>query len=250
MKNTTLLFIVSMSVGLFQSTALAQEGTGPSITVGSYVADKYLAFGTGSVLSEDPVIQTDVFVLFKNGVYVDLWNSRSLKGSWDDGSFGNEVDYGLGWKGSVGKGLSLNIGATYFDEPRAFTLGAGDILYTRAFLTKECKLLSVTLGYENYVAMPGSGFKGGNLVSIGASKSWSSREGKLGMRASVVGVYDTGTIGTDDGFILRGGVGIDWRASKRLTFNLIGVSWFVPVTAHDKRTRNVMAYSGITWNVR
>lgn len=249
MKNT-LLVIITATAALFASKVSAQGQSGPSVTVGTSVTDKYLAAGTGSMLSRDPAVQSDLFVMFHNGVYVDLWNSRSLRGSWDNGSFGNEVDYAVGWKGKVAEDVSLNAMVCYFDEPKAFSLGKGDILYTKAFLTKSFKPLSVALGYENYVVIPGSGFRGGNLVSLGASQGWSVREGKVALRASAAAVYDFGTLGTDRGIILRGTVGVDWKTTKSLTVNLIGVNWFVPVTAHDKRSTDVAFSTGVTWNIK
>ena len=239
--NKTTLLVVTAAL-LLNVSVRAQ-----SITASSYVADKYLAFGTGSVLDRGLVAQTDLFVSFHDGAYVDLWNSRSLQGRWNDGSFGNEVDYAIGWKGAVAADTRLNIGTTYFDEPKAFTFGAGDILYTHAFLTKDFKLLSLTAGYENYVAMPRSGFRGGNLVSLGVSKHQSF--GEIGLHTSATLVYDSGTIGTRHGFIARGNTGLDWNISKRLAFNVLGANWYVPLTTHDRRTADAMVYSGLTWNI-
>ena len=249
MKNSTLSVIVVLTTLSLGFRAKAAENTGPSATVSTYIADKYLGFATGNVLSRDPVIQSDIFISWKNGLYIDLWNSRSLRGTWDNGSLGNEVDYIVGWKGMIATNLTLNVTVGYLDEPKAFTLGAGDILYPHAFLTRDFKYLSVTAGFENYTTMPRSGFQGGNLISLGVSKYQSLWNSKIGLRASVVGVYDDGTLGSGKGFILRGGTGVDWHITKRLTVNVIGVNWYVPLTPHDKRVANTMVYSGLTFKV-
>ena len=212
-----------------------------SVTVSSAVANKYLFGGTGGVLSKDPVVQTDLLLTHKNGIYVDLWNSRSLKGKWDDGSLGNEVDYGVGWNGTA-KGLTAHVGITYFDEPSAFKLGAGDIVYTHARLGKDFRPFSLTLGHENLVTMPDSGFQGGNLFSLTASKSVLFWKDRMSVSASIAGVYDTGTLGSDTGFFLRGSTGINWNVSKRLTVNVVSANYFI------RRTSDVMVSSGITWN--
>src|SRR4051812_45466573 len=127
-----------LAISLFVILSVSRMAAG--VTVSSYVTDKYLGFSTGNVLSDHPAVQTDWFTSFHNGFYADMFNSRSLKGSWDDGSLANELDYGLGWTGSVSEGLSLNIGVFYFDEPKVFALGAGDILKTYVTLTKNYKL--------------------------------------------------------------------------------------------------------------
>ena len=248
MKTNIALIAVATSLLFMNIPVQAEESQWPSVTVSSLVADKYMAFGTGSLLSKDPVIQSDVCISFKSGLYVDLWNSKSLNGSWDDGSFGNEVDYQVGWKGSITPSLRFNVGVTYFDEPNAFTFGAGDIVYTHAFLTRDFKHLSVTAGYENYVTMPGSGFCGGNLISLGVSKYQLFLQGKLGVRASVTGVYDAGTLGTRSGFIVKGSTGLDWNVSKRCTLNILGVDWYAPLTAHDKRVTDAVMYTGFTFH--
>ncbi|MDO8593981.1 MAG: TorF family putative porin [bacterium] len=212
-----------------------------SITLSSVVANKYLFSGTGGVLSENPVIQTDLFFAHKSGVYLDLWASRSLKGKWDDGSLGNEVDYGVGWNGSI-KGFTAHVGVTYFDEPQSFKFGAGDILYSHVRVGKDFKPLTLTLGYENLVTMPDSGFQGGNLFSLTASKSVSFWNDRMNVSASLAGVYDTGTLGSDTGFFLRGTAGLNWNISKRLVANVVSVNYFI------REKSSAMVSSGFTFN--
>ncbi len=219
----------------------------PEGTVSSLLANQYLGFGSGAVLSKDPALQTDALITFKNGLYADFWISRSLVGKWDDGSLGNEVDYGVGWKGNLVTNLSVNLGVTYFDEPRAFKLGAGDIIYGHAFLTRDFKYLSLSLGYENYTTMPNSGFEGGHLVSFGAGTYKLICHEKIGLRASAAIVYDTGTLGTDAGFLFRGSDGLDWNISKIFTFNVVGINWYIPLTPRDDRVINAVFYTGITF---
>lgn len=246
MKNRTLTIILTITLLVLGCKTHAEENMWPSVTISSLVADKYRGFGTGNLLSKDPVIQSDVFILFKNGFYVDFWFSRSLKGSWNDGSLGNEIDYHIGWKGNLTTNLSLNIGISYCDQPEAFTFGAGDSTWTHAFLTKDFKHLSVTAGFENFTTMPESGFQGGNLFSLGVSKYQSICKGKIGLRASAADVYDTGTLGSGEGIILRGSTGADWNVSKRLTLNVIGCNWYIPVTPHDKRKADTVISTGFT----
>lgn len=210
------------------------------VTVSSTVANKSLLFGTGSVLSSDPVVQTDILLSFKNGIYLDLWNSRSLKGSWNNGSLGNEIDYGIGWKGILTSNLTLNIGVTYFDEPSAFTFGAEDIVYTHAFLTRDFKHLSVVGGFENYTAMPKSGFHGGNLLSLGICKNFSFCKDRVDLDTSLSGVYDTGTIDSEKGLFLRGNMMLSYKATKHFTLNILSLNYFI------RNRSDLMAATGLT----
>lgn len=237
---------IAVTLFIFAAARLDAEGktnNWPNVTLSSLVANKYLQPGTGDVLHNRPVIQTDLLLSFKNGLYLDLWNSRSLQGKWNDGNLGNEIDYGLGWDGVV-KGLAAHIGFSYYDEPKAFTLGSGDIFYTELRLGKELKWLSVTAGYQNYATMPDSGFQGGHLISIGASRAQSLYGDKVVFNASFAGVYDTGTLGTLAGFMLRGNAGVNWNISKCFTFNVVSVNYYVPLT---RRATDAMVMSGLTF---
>jgi hypothetical protein len=247
MKSTITAGIFAITFLFLSLKTQAQELQWPSVTISSLVASKYLGFGTGNLLSKDPVAQTDLFIIFKNGFYADLWHSRSLKGSWNDGSLGNEIDYGVGWKGKITRNLTLNIGVSYSDDAKVFTLAGGDMFYTHASLTRDFEYISMSVGYENFTTMPNSGFRGGNLISLTASKYKLLFNNKIGLRASVVGEYDTGTLGSSHGFVLRGSAGTDWNMMKHVTFNVLAVNWYIPVTPHDKRVADAVFYSGLTF---
>lgn len=246
MQRTLKMSVIIVTLFLSAAVRLcaeAETNKWPSITLSSAVANKYLQPGTGDTVHNRPVVQTDLLVTFKNGLYLDLWNSRSLQGKWDDGSLGNEVDYGLGWDGTV-EGLTAHIGFVYYDEPKAFTLGAGDIFYTELRLGKEFKWLSVTAGYQSYTTMPDSGFQGGHLVSLGVSRTQSLYGDKVSLNASFAGVYDTGTLGTLAGFMFRGNAGINWNINKHFTLNAVSVNYYVPLT---RRLADAMVMSGLTY---
>jgi hypothetical protein len=71
--------------------------------VGNFgVYNQYLAFGSAAVLHENPVSQASLRATFKNGIFVELWHSVSLDDFYGD-SLGNELDFILGWNGSIGE---------------------------------------------------------------------------------------------------------------------------------------------------
>jgi hypothetical protein len=212
-----------------------------SVTASSSIANKYLNVSTGGVLSEDPVIQTDLLLTHKNGLYVDLWNSTSLNGNWNQGDLGDELDIGIGWNGT-GKGLVLHVGVTYLDEPKLFSLGVGDIVYTHVRIGKGFRPLTLTFGYENYTPLPESGFQGGNLVGLGCSKTFSFCEDKINLNTSLAGVYDTGTLGSETGFFLRGNAGLNWLVTKNFTINAMSISYYI------RRQSDCMVSTGLSWS--
>lgn len=241
MKSTLSLIIATTTL-----LAHAEERTWPTFTVWSYIADQYLGFQTGNPLSSDPVVQSGLNVSWQNGVFLDLAVSRSLHGTWDDGSFGNEVDYAAGWKGSLTDDLSLKVGVTYFDEPHALTLGGGDIVNPWIYLTRKYTGFSLHTGFENFTPLPNSRFDGGNLFHIGASTSRKLHRDRFELRASALLVYDTGTIGSGRGFMWRGNMGLDWSVTDHLTINVVNINWYAPMM-RDKRDTDAMVMSGITY---
>lgn len=236
---------VFMSASPFGAVAYGE----PSITVSSSVGDKYLGFNTGFLLSKSPVLQSDAFVAFPRGLYLDLWNSRTLKGRWDDQDFGNETDYCIGWGGSVAKGASLDASAVYFDEPKPLKFGAGDIVLLRAALSKNVtSLLSASIGIEDFSTMPKTGYSGGMLFPAGLRFKVPLIDDRVRFVASAAMVYDTGTFGGDRGFLARGNIGADWSVTKRLTMKL-NANWYVPVTVHDRRTTDAMVTIGASYTI-
>jgi hypothetical protein len=240
----TLLVSLSVLFGLSLS-ALADDGTDqnhdPQVTFRSVVASKYLAFGSGGMLYDKPAIQSDLFLSFHDGLYLDLWHSAPFRGY--NHNFGTEQDFGVGWSGPLSAlGLksqpsdtTLDIGVTYFDEPSLSVLGAQDIIYSHVKLSKAFKWTTINGCYENYVAMPSSPYRGGSLFSAGASNSASFFKDLTSASVSLSLVYDTGGFGLDSGLLFRGSVELDWKLSKRLTMVMPQVNYYVPVTVHDSR---------------
>ncbi len=224
---------------------MGARAASPEITLSSMFATKYLEFSRGFVLHNEPVLQTDLLVTFTNGpvngLYLDLWNSTGFD-RWNN-NLGDEIDYGIGWNGTI-KGFGAHVGFTYLNEPNPLTFGSGDILYTHVRLTKDFKPFSVTLGYENHTTMPGSDFEGGNLVSLGVSRSFNFCESRFSLTTSLSSIYDFGGFGLDRGFFLKGSAGIGWNINKHLTIAPLAVTYYVPLTVRDSRETDAVLFSG------
>jgi len=247
-------------VAVFFALALRAEEVAkpyvPSLTFSSVVANKYLAFGNGATLYDKGVVQSCLDAAFACGLDVGLWNSVSFK-EWNS-NYGSELDYFAGWSGDLSKlgiasaGLSdinLSAGVTYFDEPNVGTFGAKDILYSHIKVSKPLsRYFTIMAGYENYVAMPGSPYKGANesLYFWGASAGKSIFHDRVCLGTSLSAVYDTGGLGCDHGMLLRGHAGADWNVSKHVVFNAVGVNYYVPLSVHDSRSLDGVVSSGFT----
>jgi len=251
--------IVSIILASILVTSQAAENNTNSnwsvsdITLSSQVANQYLAFGSGTVLYDKPVLHSDLRVNLQNGIYFDLWNSTPLNTGWGE-NYGSEVDYGVGWNGPLSKlgvtgplsDLGISIGTSYFDEPKVGSFGGGDTLYSHLTVTKSFTHLSVSAEFENYLTMPETGIRGGNLYSIGASKSMSFFKDRLSATTSLAAVYDSGGYGMDKGFLLRGFAELDWNVTKKFTVIIPQLFYYIPVTVNDRQL-DAMVYVGIRY---
>ncbi|GEM_PF-1203756 len=250
-------FVVSLVTLLaLISAAKSEETTNspwtPSVTLRSVAANKYSAFGSGGVLYNKPVVQSDIFIGFHNGFYIDIWNSTPMSGPYNQ-NFGTEQDLGLGWAGPLSTfGLKsgpladvvIDAGTTYFDEPGLQTLGSKDILYSHLKVSKDLSWFTANFMYENYTVMRNTPYGGGSLYSVGASKSVLLLNGLLTASTSVSLVYDNGGFGCDDGLLLRGSAELDWAITKHLSLVLPQVNWYAPVTVRDNRVVDCVLFAG------
>ena len=137
-----ILIVLSVLLG-FDSIVMAGGSSGwtPSVTFRSVLASKYV-IPNGSVAYPKMMVQTDLLASFKNGLYIDLWNSTPFEGY--DHNLGTEQDLGIGWTGPSYMYIALDVEAMYFDESQMMTLGAEDILYGHAKLSKTTGEITAT----------------------------------------------------------------------------------------------------------
>lgn len=80
-------------------------------TVSTKFLPKYVC-GNDTVAHDKPVNQTNLFVSLGNGLYANIWGSKSLVGA----GYGNEIDATIGYAGPLGKtsNLKMDAGLSYF----------------------------------------------------------------------------------------------------------------------------------------
>lgn len=218
----------------------------PSLSGEVVVGNKYLTFGSGSVLSEEKTAQTSINAEWENGFFVNLWLSRPLNRHVAKSDFANENDYGIGWNGErdywkVGASL------TYFDEPRLGKLGANDIWYTSLTASHRMGDVDLDANYDTYTPNRNSSFEGGHLVAVGISKKMEFAERISASWFSKI-AYDDGGFGFAKGFLFNYGGEVSWKVNK--TFSVIAPRFegFVPFM-HDARKNDIMAWVGISWRL-
>jgi hypothetical protein len=215
--------ILVVGLVVFVSAIVAQMTiAAPSMTVSSMVKSKYL--GTcGSMLVDSPVIQSDAFITFDGGVWLDLWNNTGI----ESGS-GNEIDPGIGWAGTLGQSdVSLNVGVYYFNVSRLVRLDENDIVQLFAEMSSS-KLTTtfMTAGYkqtvtpyfrvETYKDLGAGGSNFETLPSIGGKHALTIND-KMVLNDKVSILYDPGIFGATPGFLFSYEGQLDIAVTKAFT---------------------------------
>jgi hypothetical protein len=235
----------------------------PTIALRSLVVNRFV-LSNGYVDYSKPLIQSDLHIGFKNGFYVNLWNSKPLEkesvestedeGGLDQGESvvvtGNELDYTVGWSGPIVFGAVVDIGSSYCDLPRFGKMGAvEDVLYSYVKISKTAgAVLDVTVTAEKFTVMHLSPYRGGALYAVGLSKSDSYLREKLTLDISLEGVHDTGNFGNQQGKLIRGKVGFGWNLFKNLTIILPKLDSYLPIgRIHDDRKMETAITGGLIY---
>lgn len=216
----------------------------PSVSVQSVVSDKYV--GTdGSELYGAGVIQSDVFMTFENGIYLDIWNSTPFSGL--NENCGSEQDLGFGWTGPVPVSdfslAVMDVGVTYYDEPRLQDFGAGDILNGHVKLSVTTNGITVFESYEKNVALKGSGFEGFDLFSLGVSRLMGHTSGVVVNGTAALG-YSFGGTDLNDGLMFRLAYDVSYPLTKKLKL-VAPLKVWLPLTTYDLRENEFVAGVGL-----
>ena len=220
----------------------------PSVSFRSVIADKYI-LSNGEETYNKPVIQSDLYIGFENGFFIDLWNSAPFEGYGQN--LGTEQDYGIGWEGPLskfgfGKKTIVSVGVTYCNEPKMTEFGMEDMVYSYVKLSQTTAGFNFYGMYESNIPMPKSSYHGGSLLSVGVSRKDSLLD-KLDIDVSFAPVYDSGNFGLNSGLFLKGGVGFNWLLEKNLTMILPQVNYYVPLTMHDSRSSAKTVAGGLSY---
>jgi len=213
-----------------------------SAAISSIVIEKYIG-ASGAVCYDKPVIQTNVWVGWKSGFYVDLWNSSPFKGFNEVYNYGTEADYCIGFSHSLFKSKTIvDVYLSFCDEPSLGKVNGEDLFYNYLKLSRSTKNMMFWLQYDNVAFTAASSYNGANRFCIGASAT--KKLSKLGVTAWVSPVLDTG-----HGVFLKGEVKAEWSLTKKFSIVLPGVKWFVPVQLNDGRIFEKAFYTGFNYSL-
>jgi hypothetical protein len=230
-RSLIALFVFAMLMP--SSTAVAQE-----VALTSKYAPVYMGVD-GARFYNHPVIQTDLFVGWKNGFYGDFWVSTAADGN-TRREYDKEIDITLGY-GFSARGLSYAVDAAYFVVQGIDVLN----LNTEVSLAKE--KLSPFVRAEFYAPRKSGGPAKGTIFSGGLrSKLAVAKNVTMSLEACVK--QDSGAFGYDKATLLQGEVGFDVALTSKTTL-LLGVRLSDPITKvsqGDGRKKEAIWSIGLT----
>lgn len=202
---------------LFASaTAGAQE-----VTLTSKAKEIYLG-AQGGEFHNEPVLQTDLFVAWKSGVYADFWTSTAANTQLQ---FDKEIDLILGYAGKV-RGFSVATDVQYYFIQGIDVANVNvEVGLHGAFVRLEA-YAPVQSGGPGKGLIPSAGYKGGvKLVS------------RLGLDAQGWLKGDTGAFGFDPAILAQGYLGLKLEVAGKTSL-LAGMRLSAPIsTVHDGRKK-------------
>ncbi len=244
-SRETMSTLKSVVAGLTMILLVVVGTYGADVSFSTGLANRHVV-GAGSVLHDDPVIQSDIFTSFENGFRIDLWSSKSVNTE-INANFGDELDLELGWSGMV-KGFAVDIGLYYFDEPDIGTFGKYDVWYSHAKVARDIDQevlgpVTVFVQYENHITLPGTPYEGGSLFSVGSSANRTC--GRMSMNVTESLIYDDGEFGSDQRFVAKFGMGLTWQVNDHLSVVAPQLTAWLPLTDTENHDPEAMVYVGV-----
>lgn len=248
MKNLVLLLIMVAYFVSPNNTNAQDSTTIFSLNGQSVVRSKYVG-PDGLQFYGDPVLQSNITLNHKSGLFFDLWYSTGFNSQfsndWDD-----EIDYTLGWSGKVYK-FGLNSSLSYFDNFKNFNFTYNDVVKGNIHLSypRQIKPWLKVMPYLDYIfyIIPNqkTPFNGGNLCSIGLDNEIAITE-KIKTTPLIQFTWDDGAFETKPGTMLKLSSNLNWTLSKHFVWNIIETTFYSP--AHKREMKNEFVLgTGLSW---
>lgn len=222
-----------------------------TLTISPEIWSQYLYYG--SIVSEDAVFQTDVYLEHESGFYLGVWWSSGNDTSFSsDGA--DELDYYVGWSGGVGSvadhELWLDVGVIYYD---LIDLGQfeDDFVGLYAEVSTDIEISEIALSpflrvEHQFPVNKTEDYEGGAIVDLGVRHSWEISE-KWTLDQELKIFYDAGIAGLDSGFFLEYGGGLSWQMNDWLVVSPIKVRAVTPMSdIDDGRESELVIGAGAT----
>lgn len=229
-------------VALFAITFSAQAAERVSGVVSTKVLPKYV-LGNANVAHNEGVLHTNALLKMSNGVYVDIFNSKSLSGA----EYGNEVDATLGYATLLDKdrAIGINIGASYFALAPVLDTTRGDIFKPYIELNKKFSNgIAPYIKIEEYFVMGDDAPPAKTRSSIGARHAWQITD-KVKLSQNIGGVYEYSPVAGVSCVIARHSAALSWNVFEQASIDILAET-FIPLSGRNKE-KNFVPGIGLTY---
>ena len=228
MRNRNMIALTLALVLLFAASTAAQE-----VVFTSVVKSKYLG-PDGAIWYDRPLLQSDIAVTLKNGIFFDVWGSTSdnKKSGWD-----KEIDLTFGYSKSIKKFEYSIEGSYYFVQGIDIFTGSIDVSIDFP--------VSPFIHFSGYWPAKRGGPKEGALLIGGLRARLDFGKGS-GLALEASGRNDNGAFGYDPAWIAMGRADLDIALSKKFKI-LLGVEYARPLTVvGDGRKEEIVWKAGFS----
>ncbi len=230
MKKSILLFFF---VAITTLTTFSQDF---SVVAGSMYRSHYVG-PDGLTFYSKPVIQSNVTLTHKSGIYFDLWTSTGLNTNWSS-DWDDEFDYTIGWTGNLSKQIHMATSLTYFDDFDIFRGPFNDVLMGKVSLdmTKEISKsfsLNPFIEYSTYlIPDKKTPFGGGSIYGIGTNSKIAITKVLTATPSGKIS-YDNGAFDVGPGLFVNLYGTLSLELSDHATWNVAEITAFFPVGTRD-----------------
>lgn len=210
---------------------------------------KYV-FSTAANLYDKPVIQTDLFLQTKCGMFLDIWNSVPVDLRKIGENYGTELYATVGWMGKV-ETFNLFLGVGYEDLYHTLSPEGTDFLIFSAELSRDFTTSHLTLTPFGKIEINFT--LDGTTMAVPLSRIGLRYSYKLSDHLSVGGrmmvVYDPGLVGGDKAFVGNADTALFWKLGKSAALELPFVRYVSPLNrVHDGRKGDMVYGMGLAFN--
>jgi hypothetical protein len=244
MKNFIAFFVIVTCISV---TVYAQNFSldGQTIIRSKYVGPDGLQF------YENPVIQSNITLKHKSGLFFDLWHSTGFNSDWST-DWDDEIDYTIGWKGKISP-LSLNVLLSYFDNFKNWDFTYNDVIKGNINLGYPKQIyhwlkISPFIDYTTFIIPNKSTpFGGGNLYSFGFDNEINITE-KIKVTPLIKFIWDDGAFDVKAGSLIKLSSSLKLTLSEHITANVIEVAYYSLFKKREMKNEFVIG-TGISWNL-
>jgi hypothetical protein len=235
---------------------IADEQANPTVSFWLKGFTQYIG-PQGAVWHPKSLIQGETKVIWpgeKVSPYIKIWQSFGLDDSDLSSNDADETDYTVGLRflaDLLGTDVNVDAGVNVFDTYDLLKLTKSDIYnpyieFSKDFDVAKGQTLSPYLKFSPYFPMYGDTPEKGLYILGGVKHVWQFSP-ELIVRQKAGFVRDEGALDLDSGYLAEYQLSIDNQLTDSLTWNVLILKVYTPLTVHDRRETDMAAGTGIKY---